>query len=95
MHDSIDVSFFVVQNRGMRTRITSSARKHALTATRIQAAMSNATSIETIESETTDPKIRWIGADDRGEELEVVAVVLPDLLLVIHAMPTRYRGRSR
>ena len=33
----------------------------------------------------------WIGTDDRGVELEIVAVVLPDLYLVIHVMPTELR----
>ncbi|MHB1446596.1 MAG: hypothetical protein ACYCZV_13210 [Acidimicrobiales bacterium] len=34
----------------------------------------------------------WAGPDDRGLELEVVAVVLPELYLVIHVMPTTLRG---
>jgi len=33
----------------------------------------------------------WVGPDDRGVELEIVAVVLPDLYLVIHVMPTALR----
>jgi len=33
----------------------------------------------------------WVGPDDRGVELEIVAVVLPELYLVIHAMPTALR----
>lgn len=33
----------------------------------------------------------WVGPDDRGIELEIVAVVLPDELLVIHVMPTALR----
>lgn len=49
----------------------------------------------TIVTKATDPKIWFVGVDDRGEELEVVAVVLPSLLLVIHAMPTRYRKGHR
>lgn len=28
---------------------------------------------------------------DRGVELEIIAVVLPDKLLIIHVMPTSYR----
>ena len=36
----------------------------------------------------------WIGPDDRGVELEIVAVVQPDYLLVIHVMPTHYRRRG-
>lgn len=49
----------------------------------------------TVASETPDPKIRYIGTDARGEEIEVVAVVLPGMLLVIHAMPTRFRRGPR
>lgn len=76
-------------------RITSSARKHGLSRRRIaQALMSHSAAI-TIVTEATDPKIWFVGVDDRGEELEVVAVVLPSLLLVIHAMPTRYRKSHR
>jgi hypothetical protein len=40
-------------------------------------------------------QIRFVGRDERGEEIEMVAVVLPGLLLIIQAMPTRYRGKSR
>ena len=73
----------------------SSARKHGLSRSRIEQAMNNQIVSETLNSATFDPKIRFIGVDDQGEELEVVAVVLPGLLLIIHAMPTRYRRRSR
>jgi hypothetical protein len=37
--------------------------------------------------------LTWVGADDRGVELEIVAVVLQDLYLVIHVMPTALRRR--
>lgn len=37
----------------------------------------------------------WVGLDDRGIELEVVAVERPDCLLVIHAMPTHYHRPRR
>jgi hypothetical protein len=33
----------------------------------------------------------WIGADDRGVELEVVAAVLSNLYLVVHVIPTALR----
>jgi hypothetical protein len=32
-------------------------------------------------------------ADDRGVDLEIVAVVLPDELLIIHAMPSALRRK--
>ncbi|MGH3800284.1 MAG: hypothetical protein ACRDTD_09165 [Pseudonocardiaceae bacterium] len=38
-----------------------------------------------------DARIEWVGPDDRDVELEVIAVELPDLWLVIHAMPTAFR----
>ncbi len=76
-------------------RITSGARKHGLTRSRIEQALSNQHLSETVATEGTDPKIYLAGPDDRGVELEIVAVVLPRMLLIIHAMPTRYRKRSR
>ncbi len=40
-------------------------------------------------------RFAYVGSDDRGVELEIVALDLPDYLLVIHVMPTHYRkGRS-
>jgi hypothetical protein len=33
----------------------------------------------------------WIGADDRGIELEIVAPDLDDAIIVIHVMPTSLR----
>ena len=74
-------------------RIISGARKHGLSRRRIQQALDRHGVAETILGTTTDPKIRFVGVDERGVEIEVVAVVLPSLLLVIHAMPTRYRER--
>jgi hypothetical protein len=46
----------------------------------------------------TDPKsgdqnLRWIGFDDRGLELEIIAVLTPEYLLVIHVMPYRFRRK--
>lgn len=42
---------------------------------------------------------QWLGVDDRGRELEIIAVdVAPDhgepYMLVIHVMPTQLRGRT-
>ena len=38
-----------------------------------------------------DDRLLWVGPDDRGVVLEVIAVDLPDYLLVIHAMPIALR----
>lgn len=53
--------------------------------------------IETVDpvavsaTETADARLVWIGPDDRGIELEIVALDLPDEWLVIHVMPTALR----
>lgn len=39
-------------------------------------------------------RLLWIGPDDRGLELEVIAIVEPDYLLVIHVMPRQFRRRT-
>jgi hypothetical protein len=36
----------------------------------------------------------WVGDDDRGVELEVVALDLPGALIVIHVFPTSLRRRQ-
>lgn len=80
---------------GFAIRIVSGARKHGVSRRRIEQALLAQTETDVIGTETTDPKIRFVGRDERGEEIEIVAVVLPGLLLIIHAMPTRYRRKSR
>ncbi len=49
--------------------------------------------VQPTESITTtgSAALLWIGTDDRGVELRIVAAVLPDLYLVIHVMPTALR----
>ncbi|MEU8198209.1 hypothetical protein AB0C10_30965 [Microbispora amethystogenes] len=41
-----------------------------------------------------DEQWHWAGPDDRGLELEVIAVLTEKYLLVIHAMPTVLRRKS-
>lgn len=36
----------------------------------------------------------WIGLDDRGAELEIIAVRKPDCILVIHVFPVALRRRQ-
>lgn len=46
------------------------------------------TSLTTVDGSQA---LLWVANDDRGLELEIVAVVLPDCHLVIHVMPTALR----
>ena len=51
----------------------------------------------TVISSQDSEKIQWvwIAIDDRGLELEIVAVVLEQYLLVTHVMPTSLRRRKK
>ena len=44
---------------------------------------------------TGDTTLTWIGSDERGRELEIVALDRPDCYLVIHVMPTQLRRPGR
>jgi hypothetical protein len=48
-----------------------------------------------VDPETRAVVMSWIGNDERGRELEVVAIERPDCILVIHVMPTIYRKERR
>ena len=53
--------------------------------------------ITTVESqavpatEVADARLVWIGLDDRGIELEIVALDLDDAVVIIQVMPTDLR----
>ncbi len=76
-------------------KITSGARKHGISRKRIEQALINQSFSATLSIAGSDPKVVYLGNDDKGMEIEIIAVVLPGLLLVIHAMPTHYRRRNR
>lgn len=42
-------------------------------------------------SEAGDARLVWTGLDERGIELEIVALDLQDAVVVIHVMPTSLR----
>ena len=64
-----------------RHRIGRAHARHVINTT-------NPTSITTADGSEA---LLWVGSDDRGLELEIVAVVLPGRYLVIHVMPTALR----
>ncbi len=75
----------------MELRFTQAARKHRIgkTHARHVVATTDPTPITTNRGEEG---WLYIGVDDRGLELEVIAVEIPEGLLIIHAMPTALRG---
>lgn len=74
-------------------RFTQSARRHKIGKAHALAALENAgkPTVVPSPSDDIDDRLVFIGKDDRGVELEIIAVQLPDCLLVIHVMPTEFR----
>jgi hypothetical protein len=74
-------------------KFAQSARKHRIGRTHVLYVIETAPYTRYPPTEDLDARIEWIGPDDRDVELEVIAVELPDLWLVIHAMPTAFRRK--
>ena len=79
----------------MEIRFAQSARKHRIGKARVNYVMEN--SSYTVVSSKEGKKVQWvwIAQDDRGLELEIVAVVLDRYLLVTHVMTTSLRRRQK
>ncbi|NKY50074.1 hypothetical protein [Nocardia vermiculata] len=76
----------------MQIRITSGARKHGLTRTRILAALENAELVEKVGDQMV-----FLGIDNRGVELHIILVPddkNPDRLACIHAIQYHYLTRG-
>lgn len=74
-------------------RFAQSARKHKIGRAHALAALENAGDpvVVSAPSDDLDDRLVFIGKDDRGVELEIIAIQLPDFLYVIHVMPTVFR----
>jgi hypothetical protein len=71
-----------------------SARKHRIGKAHAQHVMN--TTEPTFETGTDghDGRLMWFGPDDRGLVLEVIALDLPEEIIVIHVMPYNLRRRK-
>ena len=74
-------------------RFTQSARKHRIGKRRALFVLESYQPMVVTDPKSGDQNLRWIGIDDRGLELEIIAVVTPKYLLVIHVMPYRFRRK--
>ena len=76
----------------MRIEFTKSARKHKIGKQRVREII--ATSTPTVSFEDGVSKLRWVGRDRRGLELEILALEEGEVWLVIHVMPLNFRRRK-
>lgn len=79
----------------MKVRFTQAARKRRIGTAHVLHVMASSIGLPLPAAPDSDPKVLWIGPDDEGRELEVIAVLRGDQLLVIHVMPARYRRIGR
>lgn len=68
-----------------------SARRHRVGKAHAMHVITTTTPDRVPASDIADARLVWIGADDRGIELEIVALDLEDAIVVIHVMPTSLR----
>ncbi len=84
----------VAHNQVVQVRFTQSARRHRIGKARALHVINSTEPTVVPADEATREQLVWVGPDDRGLDLEVVAIVEPDYLLVIHVMPYRFRRRT-
>jgi hypothetical protein len=78
-----------------RIRFTQSARRHRIGKAHALAVIrTHPPTVVPPPGPELDEQWHWIGFDDRGLELEVIAVLTEKCLLVIHVMPTTLRRKT-
>jgi hypothetical protein len=68
-----------------------SARRHRVGKARAMHVINSSEPVRVPASATADARLVWIGPDDRGIELEIVALDLGETVVVIHVMPASLR----
>ena len=76
-----------------RFQFTRSARRHGMNAARALAIMESQGDPLVVTTEDGEHvEYWWFGMDEvTNVEWEIMAVERPDVMLIVHAMPTRYR----
>ena len=80
-------------NTARAVRFIRSARRHRIGRAHALHVIAIVTPTEVAATDEFDARRVWLGPDDRGVDLEIVALVLPTELLVIHVMPTALRRK--
>jgi hypothetical protein len=69
-----------------------SARRHRIGKAHAMHVITTTAPVRIPASGDLDARLVWVGRDDRGLELEIVALDLPDAVVVIHVTPTGLQG---
>lgn len=78
----------------MEIRFSQSARKHRIGKQRVLEVIASCEP-EAYLADGVDPdRVRWVGADQRGLELEIVGVRTSLGVLIIHVTPMNFRRRG-
>ena len=64
-----------------------SARRHRVGKAHAMHVITTTTPEQVPATDVADARLVWIGSDDRGIELEIVALDLEDAVVVIHVIP--------
>jgi hypothetical protein len=76
-------------------RFTRGSRKHRIGKKSAYHVIAMTAATITTDPDTGETTLSWVAGDERGRELEIVAIERPDCYLVIHVMPTHYRKKGR
>jgi hypothetical protein len=68
-----------------------SARPHRIGKAHAMHVIDSVDPVRVPASADADARLVWIGVDDRGIDLEIVALDLEEAVVVIHVMPTDLR----
>jgi hypothetical protein len=85
---------YVAHNMSLKVvRFAQSARKHRIGKAHGLHVLASQDPITVQRIGLDAPTMIWIGKDSRGLEIEIVALDLPEYLLIIHVMSTALRRR--
>lgn len=76
-------------------RFTRGSRKHRIGRKSAYHVIAMTAADITSDDQTGETTLSWVGPDERGRDLEIVALERADCFLVIHVMPTHYRKAGR